>query len=119
MDAALPTVLQSCKILYDGVSSMDHFLKKVFARVGFLQAHLWKKYPEETQEFFLENPELALFIMKEMVERRDQEPFYEHLPAMERPSPPPMPMPGTGRRGRPHVHPRPRRQIDEHSLADD
>lgn len=35
MEAALPTVLQSCKKLSLGVSPMDSLLKKVFARVGF------------------------------------------------------------------------------------
>jgi hypothetical protein len=70
---------------------MDPLLKKVFARVGFLQARMWKNFQEETQSFFAENPELAFLIMKEMVERREQD-TSEELPAMERP-PPLFPMP--------------------------
>lgn len=62
---------------------MDPLLKKVFARVGFLQARLWKNFSDETQSFFMENPELALLIMKEMVERRDQDKS-DNLPPMDR-----------------------------------
>ncbi|KAJ8070268.1 hypothetical protein OCU04_000651 [Sclerotinia nivalis] len=89
-DAALPSVLNSCKTLYDGVSSMDPLLKKVFARVGFLQARLWKKYPEETSNFFMDNPELSTLILKEMAERREED-VKDDLPAMERPPLPPLP----------------------------
>lgn len=59
---------------------MDPLLKKVFARVGFLQARMWKNHQEETQSFFSENPELAFLIMKEMVERREQD-ITNDLPA--------------------------------------
>ncbi|TAQ90460.1 hypothetical protein B7494_g1182 [Chlorociboria aeruginascens] len=83
LDAAQPSVLASCKTLLAGVSTMDPLLKKVFARVGFLQARLWKKFPEETSAFFMENPELATLIMKEMAERREEE-KKDDLPAMER-----------------------------------
>lgn len=89
-DAALPSVLHSCRTLYDGVSSMDPLLKKVFARVGFLQARLWKKYPEETANFFMDNPELSTLILKEMAERREED-VKDDLPAMERPPLPPLP----------------------------
>jgi hypothetical protein len=65
---------------------MDPLLKKVFARVGFLQARMWKNFQDETQAFFAENPELAFLIMKEMVERREQD-ISDELPAMERPPP--------------------------------
>jgi hypothetical protein len=69
---------------------MDPLLKKVFARVGFLQARMWKNHQEETQSFFAENPELAFLIMKEMVERREQD-ISEDLPASEfSPTMPPM-----------------------------
>jgi hypothetical protein len=94
LEAALPEVLRSCKTLYNGVSSMDPLLKKVFARVGFLQARLFKNFQEETQAFFAENPELAFLIMKEMVERREED-IKDDLPSMERyiplggPPPPP------------------------------
>jgi hypothetical protein len=59
---------------------MDPLLKKVFARVGFLQARMWKNHQEETQNFFSENPDLAFLIMKEMVERREQD-ISDDLPA--------------------------------------
>jgi hypothetical protein len=59
---------------------MDPLLKKVFARVGFLQARMWKNYQEETQSFFAENPDLAFLIMKEMVERRELD-IEDDLPA--------------------------------------
>ncbi|KAH8815334.1 hypothetical protein F5884DRAFT_667953 [Xylogone sp. PMI_703] len=88
LDAAQPPVLSSCKTLHRGVSSTDPLLKKVFARVGFLQARLWKRFPEETAAFFMENPELATLIMKEMIERREED-IQDDLPAMERPMPPP------------------------------
>ncbi len=90
-EAAVPAVLQSCKTLYHGVSPVDPLLKKIFARVGFLQSHLWKNFAQETQSFFNENPELALAIMREMVERREQDKF-NVLPSMERP-PPIVPVP--------------------------
>ena len=61
---------------------MDPLLKKVFARVGFLQARMFKKYQEETQAFFAENPEMAFLIMKEMVERREED-STDDLPASE------------------------------------
>ena len=86
LEAALPSVLQSCKKLSAGVSPMDPLLKKVFARVGFLQARLWKNYPEETSTFFAENPEIAVLLMREMVERKEED-IKDDLPAMERPIP--------------------------------
>lgn len=89
-DAALPSVLNSCKTLYGGVSSMDPLLKKIFARVGFLQARLWKRYPEETSNFFMENPELSTLILKEMAERREED-VKDDLPAMDRPHMPALP----------------------------
>jgi hypothetical protein len=89
-DAALPSVLDSCKTLHDGVSLMDPLLKKVFARVGFLQARLWKKHPEETSNFFMDNPELSTLILKEMAERREED-AKDDLPAMDRPVMPPLP----------------------------
>ena len=65
---------------------MDPLLKKVFARVGFLYARMCKNFPDETQSFFSENPELALSIMKEMVERREED-RPDNLPPMDRPVP--------------------------------
>lgn len=105
LDAALPAVLYSVKTLHAGLSPMDPLLKKVFARVGFLQARLWDRFREETQNFFLDNPEMSVIIMKEMVERREED-SKDDLPAMERHLPPPPPtdnivVPGPGRRNRP------------------
>jgi len=88
VEAAQPSVLRSCRTLLNGVSPSDLLLKKVFARVGFLQARLWRKFPDDTQQFFADNPELATLIMKEMIERREEELFIKNdLPAMERPVP--------------------------------
>ncbi len=67
---------------------MDPLLKKVFARVGFLQARLAKNFPEETQAFFMDNPELALLIMREMVERREADSISGNLPPMNQLAPP-------------------------------
>jgi len=83
LQAALPAVLHSCRTLHGGVSPMDPLLKKVFARVGFLQARLFKNFQEETQSFFSENSELAFLIMKEMVERREED-IKDDLPSMDR-----------------------------------
>lgn len=88
LDAALPSVLKSCKTLHDGVSPRDPLLRKIFARVGFLQARLWKKFQEETNTFYDENPKLVALIMKEMIERREED-VKDNLPAMDRPVPPP------------------------------
>jgi hypothetical protein len=41
---------------------------------------MWKTHQEETQGFFAENPDLAFLIMKEMVERREQD-LSDDLPA--------------------------------------
>jgi hypothetical protein len=106
LDAALPAVLQSLKTLHVGLSPMDPLLRKVFARVGFLQARLWKNFHDETDTFFKENPELSVVIMKEMTERREED-SKDDLPAMERPLPIPLPrdnviIEGPGRRNRDH-----------------
>ncbi|TVY86400.1 hypothetical protein LAWI1_G007780 [Lachnellula willkommii] len=92
LDAAQPSVLQSCKTLHDGVSLMDPLLRKVFARVGFLQARLWKNFREEISVFYEENPKLVAIIMKEMIERREED-VKDDLPAMDRHIPPPPPPP--------------------------
>lgn len=84
VDAAQPEVLQSCKKLHAGLINSDVLLKKVFARVGFLLARLWKNFPEETHNFWMEYPEVGALIMKETMERRDAD-SGDILPAMERP----------------------------------
>ncbi|PMD25018.1 hypothetical protein NA56DRAFT_594243 [Hyaloscypha hepaticicola] len=106
LDAGCPQVLKSCKTLQQGVSPMDPLLKKVFARVGFLQARMFKNYQEETQAFFAENPEMAFLIMKEMVERREEDSTAD-LPAMDRALPLFAPEEIFVHQGRP---PRPRRE---------
>lgn len=63
---------------------MDPLLRKVFSRVGFLQARLAKNFPEETGTFFSENPELPVLIMKEMVERMEED-RPDGLPPMDAP----------------------------------
>jgi hypothetical protein len=88
LDAAQPSVLWSCKTLYNGVSMMDPLFKKVYARVGFLQARLWKNFHEQTSAFYEDNPKLVAIIMKEMIERREED-VKDDLPAMDRPIPPP------------------------------
>ena len=113
VDAAQPGVLASCKTLYDGVSSHDPLLKKIFARVGFLQPRLHKKFFEETYEFLKENPELAQLMMKETMERVEED-AKNDLPAMDRLVVPPPPRddvtvqgpggPGPRRRYEPNVY---------------
>jgi hypothetical protein len=83
VQAAQPQILACCKKLHAGVSNNDPLLKKVFARVGFLLARLWKNYPEETQSFWMDNPEVGSLIMKETMERRDED-ANDDLPAMDR-----------------------------------
>ncbi|CZR50892.1 uncharacterized protein PAC_00766 [Phialocephala subalpina] len=87
LEAAVPAVLQSCKTLLNGVRPMDPLLRKVFSRVGFLQARLAKNFPEETGAFFSENPELPVLIMKEMVERMEED-RPDGLPPMDAPNRP-------------------------------
>jgi hypothetical protein len=82
-DAAHPQVLRLCRKLYAGVPEDDALLKMVLARVGFLQPTLWKRTPEETSEFLVENPELAAAILRETVMRHEANPGVPYLPSME------------------------------------
>lgn len=82
MQAAHPDVLFACQILHAGIPETDDLLKKIFARVGFMQARLWRNFPEETQQFFIENAEVAGLVMKETMQRREGE-VGEQLPAMD------------------------------------
>lgn len=113
LEAALPPVLQSCKTLHQGLSLKDPLLKKIFARVGFLQTRLWKNYHEETASFFAENPELAVLVMREMVQRKEED-IKDDLPAMERADTNPFPL--SPRPGM--IRPGPPRNFDD-DLADD
>jgi len=106
VDAAQPAVLASCKTLYDGVSSLDPLLKKIFARVGFLQPRLHKKFSHETYEFLKDNPEVAQLMMKETMERVEED-SKNDLPAMDRLIVPPPPRDDNVIQG-----PRPRRRYD-------
>ncbi|KAJ0121331.1 hypothetical protein J7T55_008495 [Diaporthe amygdali] len=82
-DAAQAEVLRLCRKIYDGVGDDDPLLRMVFARVGFLQPMLWKMAPEETGAFLLENPEVAMLMLKETSIRRAD--FHgAMLPSMER-----------------------------------
>lgn len=83
MDAAQPLLLECCRKLHAGLSGNDVLLKMVFARVGFLLARLWKNWGEETQMFWVENPEVGGLIMKETMERREMD-AGDDLPAMSR-----------------------------------
>ncbi|OBS18069.1 hypothetical protein FPOA_09797 [Fusarium poae] len=80
-DAAQPDMMHLCRKLYRSVPEVDELLKMVMARVGFLQPLLWKRYPEETSEFLVSNPELAATILRETVMRHSQ-PMAD-LPSME------------------------------------
>jgi hypothetical protein len=92
VQAARPEVLASCRRLHAGISNHDPLLKKIFARVGFLLARLWKNFPEETHNFWMDNVEVGSLIMKETMERREQD-MKDELPAMDRPAPrSPVPM---------------------------
>lgn len=84
LEAAIPTVLYSCKTLQQGVSPLDPLLKKVLSRVGFLQARLGKDFPDETLSFFSDNPDLPHLIMREMIERIEED-RPDTLPPMEAP----------------------------------
>ncbi|KAL4728624.1 hypothetical protein ACLX1H_005375 [Fusarium chlamydosporum] len=80
-DAAQPEMMHLCRKLYRSVPEVDDLLKMVLARIGFLQPLLWKRYPEETSEFLVSNPELAATILRETVMRHSQ-PAVD-LPSME------------------------------------
>lgn len=83
VEAAQPLVLECCKKLHAGLSAQDILLRKVFARVGFLLGRLWRDFPEETQFFLMENPEIGAHIMKETMERREME-VGDELPPISR-----------------------------------
>lgn len=82
-DAAHPQVLRLCHKLFVGVPEKDPLLKMVLARVGFLQPMLWKRAPEETTQFLVENPELAASILRETVMRHEATSVRPDLPSME------------------------------------
>lgn len=93
-DAAQTEVLHLCAKLYQGLPESDPLLRMVFARVGFLNPHMWRRAPEDTAEFFHIHPEVSALMFKETLGRRELE--HNELPAMERPvfpQPPPMPFP--------------------------
>lgn len=90
-DAATIEVLKLCTKLYDGVSDRDPLLKMVFARVGFLQTTLWRKAPLETNDFLIENPEVAALVLKEMALRGEGD-LRSGMPSMERNFMPPPPV---------------------------
>lgn len=92
--AAVPQVLESTKTLHNGVSTNDPLLRKIFARVGFLQARLWRDFPQETRRFFEDDAQLTTLIMKEMAQRREED--SAELPAMEKHVPIPPSPPGVG-----------------------
>jgi hypothetical protein len=112
-DAAVPQVLFLCRKLYDGLPETDPLLRMISARVAFLQP--WRHAPpEQTNDFWLGNPEIAPLLLREMAARREDEvaaAYGRQLPSMVRPwylaqagdldfglqpmpGPPPMPPPG-------------------------
>ncbi|KAJ4422147.1 hypothetical protein N0V82_003231 [Gnomoniopsis sp. IMI 355080] len=105
-DAATIEVLELCTKLYDGVSDKDPLLKMVFARVGFLQTTLWRKVPLETNDFLIENPEVAALVLKEMAIRGEGD-LRSGMPSMEKnhmPQPPVMAAMHPHYRGHPNRH---------------
>ncbi|KAI2614539.1 uncharacterized protein GGS25DRAFT_55445 [Hypoxylon fragiforme] len=82
-DAAQIEVLRLCHKLYQGLPESDALLRMVFARVGFLNPHLWRRSPEDTSDFFHAHPEVSALMFKETLVRREDE--HTELPAMERP----------------------------------
>lgn len=90
-DAATIEVLELCTKLYDGVSDKDPLLKMIFARVGFLQTTLWRKAPLETNDFLIENPEVAALVLKEMAIRGEGD-LRSGMPSMEKNTMPPPPV---------------------------
>ncbi|KAK4186167.1 hypothetical protein QBC35DRAFT_283524 [Podospora australis] len=81
-DAAVPQVLFLCKKMYEGLPENDPLMRMIFARVGFLQP--WRRAPEETTDWLMDNPEIAPLLLKEMAARREED-FHGRvvLPSME------------------------------------
>lgn len=106
-DAAVPPILHSCKRVYERMATKDDILvKKILARVGFMLPQLWKRYPAETQEFWMDNVEVGCMMMKETMARRELD-VPGDLPPMDRwPTnlPPPPPMMREYSRERPRRH---------------
>ncbi|RYP93497.1 hypothetical protein DL770_000381 [Monosporascus sp. CRB-9-2] len=85
-DAAQIEVLEPvCWKLYQGLPESDRLLRMVFARVGFLQPHLFRRAPRETLEFLHAHPEVSAIVLREMGARREEDLGQNQLPAMERP----------------------------------
>lgn len=84
VDAAQPAVLQQCRNLLAGVPESDPLLKMVLARVGFLQAQLWKRHPTTTADFLKTNPDVSAMMLRETVLRHDKDMEKAFLPSMER-----------------------------------
>lgn len=83
-DAAQPRVLQLCRKLYGGLSEADPLLKMIFARVGFLQPLMWRRFGEVTSDFLVGNPEVGALILRETAARREEDFVGQVLPSMER-----------------------------------
>ncbi|KAB5580314.1 hypothetical protein GE09DRAFT_1212764 [Coniochaeta sp. 2T2.1] len=88
-DAAVSQVLRLCAKLKYGLPDSDPLLKMVLARVGFLQALLWRREPEATEMFLVENPDVAAVMLRETVARREEDWGGRQLPSMERAWSPP------------------------------
>ncbi|RYO87015.1 hypothetical protein DL766_005277 [Monosporascus sp. MC13-8B] len=108
-DAAQIEVLKLCWKLYQGLPESDQLLRMIFARVGYLQAHLFRRRPRETLEFLHAHPEVSALILREMGVRREEDHGQNQLPAMERPLFPQPPFDRRHHHGRVGAMPRPPR----------
>ena len=52
---------------------LDRLLRKILARVGFLQPTFWRLFPAETGEFLVSNPDVAALMLRETAARREVE----------------------------------------------
>ncbi|RYP06975.1 hypothetical protein DL764_002798 [Monosporascus ibericus] len=109
-DAAQIEVLEPvCWKLYQGLPESDRLLRMIFARVGYLQANLFRRAPRETLEFLHAHPEVSALVLREMGARREEDPGQNQLPAMERPLLPQLPFDRPHHHGRVGAMPRPPR----------
>jgi hypothetical protein len=83
-DAAQPQVLHTCTKLYTGLNESDPLLRMVFARMGFLQPLMWRRFADETADFLHGHPEIGALILRETATRREYDHGERNLPSMEK-----------------------------------
>ncbi|RYP56540.1 hypothetical protein DL771_011859 [Monosporascus sp. 5C6A] len=108
-DAAQIEVLELCRKLYQGLPESDRLLRMIFARIGYLQPHLFRRAAHETLEFLHAHPEVSALVLREMGARREEDLGRNQLPAMERPLFPPPSFDHPHHHGRVGAMPRPPR----------